>query len=141
MTLSLSLFDPAKGMYAYVQCDELDGRDAAGFEDYRAQLWGSLAMRRRAYRFFPVLRSADLFVFPHEFECFQLECDSVWAQSRDIASEIWPDGFIDRWCPIRRDERVRALRVRGARSIREYIVRIRFAMSLAESRGLGVSIS
>lgn len=141
MTLSLSLFDPEKGMYAYVQSDELDGRSAVGFENYRSRLWGSHAMRRRAYRFFPVLRSADLFVYPHEFECFKLECDSVWGQSRVIASEIWPDEFIDRWCPIRRSDRIRRHRVRGARSIREYIIRIRFAISLAESHGRGVSIS
>ncbi len=141
MTLSLNLFDPARGMYAYLECDELDGRDAAGFEDYRSRLWGSYAMRRRAYRFFPVLRSADLFVFPHEFDCFKLECDSVWAESRPIASEIWPHGVIERYCPIRRRERIRAVRVHGARSIRTYIARIRFATALAESRGLGVSIS
>lgn len=141
MTLSLNLFDPAKGMYGYVQCDELDGRNAAGFEDCRTRLWGSYAMRRRAFRFFPVLRSADLFVFPREFECFKAECELVWSDSRDIASEIWPDRFIDRWCPFRRHARIRALRVHGARSIRTYIGRIRFVIALAESRGLGVSIS
>ena len=73
MTLSLALFDPSKGIYSYTQCDELDGRAAAGFEDYRSRLWGSLPMRRRTYRFFPVLRNADLFVFPHEFDNFKLE--------------------------------------------------------------------
>jgi len=141
MTLSLALFDPEKGTYASVECPELYGRAAAGFEVYRTELWGSLTMRRRAYRFFPVLRNADLYVFPHEMHCFKLECDSVWKHARAIADEIWPCEFIAKWCPIKRQNRIRSMRVHGARSIRAYILRISFAIELAEERNLGVSIS
>jgi hypothetical protein len=142
MTLSLAIFDPTKGTYGgYIDRPELNGRHAAGFEDYRTVLWGSLAMRRRAYRFFPVLRNADLFVILLEMDAFKIECKDVWKNARVIASEIWPIGIIDKWWPIRRFARIRSQRAYGARSIRQYIDRIQYAIALAESLGMGVSIS
>ena len=140
VSLSLSLFDPEQGMYSYISCSDLDFRDAVGSEDSRSTLWGSMPMRRRAYRFFPVLLSADLFVFPHELDCFKRECVSVWNDARLIAAEL-PDSIAEKWCPIGREIRLRVKHIRGARQIRTYIRRIQYAIELAEPRKLGVSIS
>ena len=140
MTISVSLFRPPPDPFEYIDVPELDGRDAAGFEVYRKVLWGSDALSKRGSTYFTQLRDSDLFVNPNEFPAFRSECDWVWRDARDIANEIWPHDRTEIWCPIKRDIRIRAQRVYGARSIRTYIVRFRRALAIAEERGFGFSI-
>lgn len=140
VTLSVSLYRPPPASFEYVDVPELNGRDAAGFESYRAELWGSSALADRGSWFFSQLRNNDLFVVPDDFPAFRTECDWVYRDARSIAIEIWPYEWIDKWCPIKREARIRELRVRGARSIRIYIVRFLAALDIAEGQQLGFNI-
>lgn len=118
MTLVVDLFDPERGAYAYLNAIP---DDAAGFEVYRAVLWGSEPLVARGARFFPQLRDADLWVFPDELEAFAAECRMVDRFADSISREL--SGQPD------------------ADHIRRYINRFLRAVDLARARGAGVCIS
>jgi hypothetical protein len=140
MTLSVSLFQPDKQPYEFVSVPEIENVAAAGFENYRSRLWGATALSDRGAIFLPVLRHDDLYVTPEQFASFRSELAVIHRNARDIAAEIWPYGIIDRYCPIQRTQRIRALRIRDARDIRTYISRFRFALNVAERSNLGFNI-
>lgn len=140
MTLSVYLYRPPPAPFEYVDVPEIIGQDAAGFESFRTVLWGSPTLANRGSKYFLQIRHGDFFVSPDEFADFRAECDWIYRNARDIACEIWPHGWIDTWCPIKRKTRIRAQRALGACSVRTYISRFRNALRFAEHQQLGFSI-
>ncbi len=120
MALIVDLFDPVAGPYSYLNAIECD---AAGFESYRKELWGSQSLVKRGARFFPQLNSADLFVYPADLSAFAEECRMIESESETIANEIWGPNSD------------------GAANIRDYMRRFTDAIKLAEQRAAGVCIS
>lgn len=119
MTLVVDLFDPTRGPYSYLNAIE---SDAAGFESYRQELWGSVSLAKRGSRFFPKLNGADLFVFPKELADFTAECQMIDAEAHAIAQEIWGPAA-------------------DGENIREYMRRFIDAIRIARERNAGVCIS
>jgi hypothetical protein len=119
MTLVVDLFDPTRGPYSYLNAIVCD---AAGFESYREELWGSMSLTRRGARFFPKINGADLFVYPEDLTEFVAECQMIEAESAAIATEIWgPDA--------------------DGENIREYMRRFIDVIRIARERNAGVCIS
>lgn len=140
MTLSISLYRHDSDRLEFVSVPEIENRCAAGFECYRTRLWGSMALTQRGATFMPVLKNNDLYVTPEQFDTYRDELTMIHGNARAIATDIWPYEFIDRFCPIQHSQRIRQLRVRGARDIRTYVMRFRFALDVAERTNLGFNI-
>lgn len=119
MTLVVDLFDPSSDPYSYLNAIEYD---AAGFESYRTNLWGSQSLIRRGARYFPKLKDGDLFVYPEELDLLANECQMIYADSVAIAQEIWCN------------------KAQSAR-IQIYMERFLSAIDLAKQRNAGVCIS
>ncbi len=119
MTLIVDLFDPVAGGYSYLNAIECD---AAGFESYRKELWGSQSLVKRGARFFPQLNDTDLFVYPADLSAFAAECRMIESESEAIAKELWG-------------------RTSDGANIRDYMKRFVDAITLAEQRGAGVCIT
>ncbi|WP_145219399.1 hypothetical protein [Planctomycetes bacterium TBK1r] len=141
MTLSVSLYRHDTERLEFVSVPDLDSGCAAGFECYRTRLWGSRSLTDRGAAFMPALKANDLYVTPDEFDAFRDELAMIHRNARMIAHEIWPYELIDRYCPVQRSQRIRRLRVRGARDIRTYVNRFRSALDVAERMNLGFNIS
>lgn len=100
---------------------------------------GSRSLTERGASFMPTLRASDLYVTPDQFDAFRDELGMIHRNARVIANEIWPHMLIDRYCPVQRSQRIRRLRVRGARDVRTYVDRFRSALDAGE-RMIWVSI-
>ena len=143
LIVDLFVFNPAKERCEYLNAVEIN---AAGFESYRHELWGSAALINCGARFFPQLRDNDLWVFPDDLPAFKEECEMVRRSAADIATELWsqrPRHTWRTWCTWcawfwsgfqvdRRSE---------AEQIREYMDRFLAAVELAQKRDAGVCIS
>ena len=119
MTLVVDLFDAAEGPYSYLNAIE---NDAAGFESYRKDLWGSQSLISRGAKFFPQLVDGDLWVFPDDLNAFRNECAMVHDAAVYIADELWD-------------------KPQQAEHIRNYITTFYGAIDLAIERNAGVCIS
>ncbi|CAD73536.1 MAG TPA: hypothetical protein DDX19_25930 [Rhodopirellula baltica] len=140
MALSVSLYRHDTERLEFVSVPDLDNRCAAGFECYRTRLWGSRSLTERGALFMPTLRASDLYVTPDQFDAFRDELGMIHRNARVIANEIWPHKLIDRYCPVQRSQRIRRLRVRGARDVRTYVDRFRSALDVGERMNLGFNI-
>lgn len=88
MTLSISLWDHNKGPYSLVPAPEIDGWSAAGFENWRKQVYGSQPFRDLGLRFFPQLADGDLHVPPVDLPAFANECRSVLRAPDELAIAV-----------------------------------------------------
>jgi len=67
------------------------GADLAGWEVWRASVYGSAAVRRRGARFLPQLAHADLVVEGDELFAFREECLALLGDVGTLASELEVD--------------------------------------------------
>ncbi|MFI1097107.1 hypothetical protein [Streptomyces sp. NPDC020917] len=66
----------AEGGHDFLE-DPDHGETLAGFESTRTRLWGSEAIRALGCRFFPRLRSGDLYVERGDVDDFLAECEAL----------------------------------------------------------------
>ncbi|MEV4049575.1 hypothetical protein AB0J55_00145 [Amycolatopsis sp. NPDC049688] len=89
MTLSVHVFVVGEdGKPEVLDTPEI-GAELAGWEYWRAAVWGSDAVRALGARYFPVLAGADLTVSPNEVQGFLDEC--AWLRANIDAVAPHPD--------------------------------------------------
>ena len=62
----------------------------AGFESWRATVWGSDRVRALGAVYFPTLATDDLYVWPAQVEAFQEECELLRANLEVVARGVDP---------------------------------------------------
>ena len=67
------------------------GASLAGFEVWRASVYGSDSVRRRGARFLPQLASGDLLVEGETLAPFKAECAGLVADAEQLSAELGID--------------------------------------------------
>jgi hypothetical protein len=80
--------DPATGAYIDDPYPKEPGRDLAGFEVWRINVWGADAAIRRGAHFLPTLAKSDLYVEHEELDTFEAECHLLLHDIEGFAAEI-----------------------------------------------------
>jgi hypothetical protein len=88
MSLSVDVYVPTAQGGIEVLDVPPECSDAAGWERWRTEVWGSEAVRSLGARFFPRLATEDLTVAPDEVSDFLAECDLVRAHLARIADHM-----------------------------------------------------
>jgi hypothetical protein len=88
MSLSVDVYVPSAQGGIEVLDVPPECSDAAGWERWRTEVWGSEAVRSLGARFFPRLATEDLTVAPDEVSDFLAECDLVRAHLARIADHM-----------------------------------------------------
>jgi hypothetical protein len=84
--------DPVTDAYIDDPYPEEPGRDLAGFEVWRTNVWGAEAAIRRGAYFLPTLAKSDLYVEHEELDAFEAECQLLLRDIEGFAAEIQEDG-------------------------------------------------
>jgi hypothetical protein len=93
MTLIVTTFhrDPITNEYIDDPHPEEPGRDLAGFEGWRTDVWASPALVQRGARFLPQLAVGDVYVEYTDLAAFDRECQVLLQQIDAIAAELQQD--------------------------------------------------
>src|SRR5262245_331034 len=83
--------DPITHAFVDDPYPEEPGRDLAGVEAWRTQVWGSSAAIRRGARFLPKLADSDLYIEHDQLDAFAAECHLLLQDSVGFAAELNSD--------------------------------------------------
>jgi len=94
------LRDKKSGEILMSHFPEENGAYMAGLENYRTDVWGTDAARKRGAKFLPMLAEYDLYIDNEELNAFETECWNLLADLPAFTTEICGVFNADRGVPL-----------------------------------------